>query len=175
MPKRLRIFISSPADVANERLRADLILDKLGQDYSRFFAIETYRWEHEAMLASQHFQDAIEPPSRFDIVVMIVWSRLGTSLPERTAVREYRGIDDRAPVTGTEWEYEEALNAARRRGSPDLLAFRKISVAPIDPLDPTAQERAFAQQFWAPADRVNHRWRRRGSFRAYLNRSVSAG
>jgi WD40 repeat protein len=155
MPQRLRVFISSPADVANERLRADLILDKLAQDYSRFFAIESYRWEHEAMLSSHHFQDAIEPPSRFDIVVLILWSRLGTLLPEKTSVREYRGIDDRVPVTGTEWEYEEALKAARERGAPDLLAFRKISGAAVDPLDPDAQARAFAQ-----LNALNEFWRR---------------
>jgi len=91
MPQRLRIFISSPADVPDERLRADLIIDKLSQDYSRFFTIEPYRWEHEAMIASKHFQDAIEPPSAFDIVVLILWSRLGTPLPEKTAKSEYRG------------------------------------------------------------------------------------
>jgi hypothetical protein len=45
--RRLRIFVSSPTDVPDERLRADLIVDKLSQDYSRFFTIESYRWEHE--------------------------------------------------------------------------------------------------------------------------------
>ena len=145
MPKRLRIFVSSPTDVPDERLRTDLIVDKLSQDYSRFFIIESYRWEHEAMLASKHFQDAIEPPSAFDIVVLILWSRLGTPLPERTAEREYRGIDGRAPVTGAEWEYEEALKAAREKQAPDLLAFRNISPTPIDPRDPEAQTQAIAQ------------------------------
>jgi hypothetical protein len=86
MSQRLRIFVSSPGDVPDERLHADLIVDKLSQDYSRFFNIESYRWEHEPMLASGHFQDAIEPPSAFDIVVLILWSRLGTPLPERTAI-----------------------------------------------------------------------------------------
>ena len=145
MLQRLRIFVSSPADVPNERLRADLIVDKLAQDYGRFFTIESYRWEHEAMLASAHFQDAIEPPSAFDIVVLILWSRLGTPLPEKTAEREYRGIDGRAPVTGTEWEYEEALKAAREKKAPDLLAFRNISPAPIDPRDAAAQAESMAQ------------------------------
>jgi WD40 repeat protein len=145
MPQRLRIFVSSPADVPNERLRADLIVDKLTQDYGRFFAIESYRWEHEAMLASAHFQDAIEPPSAFDIVVLILWSRLGTPLPEKTAEREYRGIDGRVPVTGTEWEYEEALKVAREKKAPDLLAFRNISPAPIDPCDAGAQAASMAQ------------------------------
>jgi WD domain, G-beta repeat len=145
MAQRLRIFVSSPTDVPDERLRADLIVDKLSQDYSRFFAIESYRWEHEAMLASKHFQDAIEPPSAFDIVVLILWSRLGTPLPEKTVEREYRGIDDRAPVTGTEWEYEEALKVARTKGAPDLLAFRNVSPVPMDPRDRDAQDKTNAQ------------------------------
>lgn len=153
MPQRLRIFVSSPSDVRDERLRAALIVDKLSQDYSRFFAIEAYRWEHEAMLASAHFQDAIELPSAFDIVVLILWSRLGTPLPEKTTEREYRGMDGRAPVTGTEWEYEEALKVAREKKAPDLLAFRNISPAPIDTRDPAAQAASMAQlaalnQFW---------------------------
>ena len=118
MAQRLRVFVSSPGDVPDERLRADLVIDKLAQDYSRFFVLESYRWEHEPMLASGHFQDAIEPPSAHDIVLLILWSRLGTPLPEKTAVREYRGIDGRVPVTGTEWEYEDALQAARERGAP---------------------------------------------------------
>jgi hypothetical protein len=97
------------------------------------------------MLASGHFQDAIEPPSAFDIVVLILWSRLGTPLPEN-----YRGIDGRAPVTGTEWEYEETLKVALERKAPDLLAFRNISPAPIDPREPdnqTAQVKAL-NAFW---------------------------
>ena len=77
------------------------------------------------MLASGHFQDAIVPPSESDIVVLILWSRLGTPLPERTEVREYRGLDGRAPVTGTEWEFEDALRASKQNGLPDLLAYRK--------------------------------------------------
>jgi hypothetical protein len=135
MPQRLRVFVSSPGDVPDERLRTDLIIDKLSQDFSRFFTIESYRWEHEPMLASRHFQDALDSPSHFDIVVLILWSRLGTPLPEKTAIREYRGIDNRAPVTGTEWEYEDALKAARARrarpaGVPQHLAGAGRSARP---------------------------------------------
>jgi hypothetical protein len=155
MAQRLRIFISSPGDVPDERLRADLIIDKLSQDYSRFFTIESYRWEHEAMLASKHFQDAIESPSAFDVVVLILWSRLGTPLPERTGEREYRGIDGRAPITGTEWEYEEALKAAREKQAPDLLAFRNVSKAPIDTRDSEARVKSIAQ-----LDALDAFWRR---------------
>src|ERR1700730_8939785 len=153
LSRRLRIFLSSLGDVPDERLQAGLVIDKLQQDYGRFFSLEPYRWEYEPMLASGNFQDVIEPPSAFDIVIMIVWSRLGTPLPEKTARREYRGLDGRAPVTGTEWEYEEALRAVRERGAPDILTFRNISPTPIDPRDPEAQNRSLAQltllnEFW---------------------------
>lgn len=157
---RLRIFISSPGDVPDERLRVGLIIDKLAQEFRRYFDFEAIRWEHEPLIASGHFQDALDPPSEADIVVLILWSRLGTPLPDKTAVREYRGLDGRAPVTGTEWEYEDALKSARERGAPDLLAFRNVSPAPIDPRDPDAQARSMAQ-----LGALNAFWRRHFSDR----------
>jgi hypothetical protein len=128
MVPRLRIFLSSPGDVGEERLRAHLVIEKLARDYQRYFKIEPFLWEYEPQLASKHFQDLVDPPSRFDIVLLFVWSRLGTPLPEKTELREYRGIDGRAPVTGTEWEFEDALQANRARGGkgpPDLLVYRR--------------------------------------------------
>ena len=125
MTKPFRVFISSPGDVAAERRRAALVIEKLAKDYVRYFDVKPYLWETEPMLASGTFQDAIVPPNRADIVILILWSRLGTALPES----KYRGIDGRAPVTGTEWEYETALSAQRQHGAPDLLAYRK-SMAP---------------------------------------------
>src|SRR5262245_4608280 len=120
----------------------------------RFFRIEPYLWEFEAMVASGHFQDSIEPPSAFDIVVLIVWSRLGTPLPERTKVREYRGMDGRAPVTGTEWEYEEALKAAQEAGTPDLLVYRSREDARVGTLDSVRRRQSIEQleeldRFWS--------------------------
>ena len=146
MRKTLRIFISSPGDVQEERLRAHLVVQKLARDYQRFFKIEPYLWEYEPMLASGHFQDAIEPPSQSDIMVLVVYSRLGTPLPERTATREYRGLDGRAPVTGTEWEFEDALDGHRKRGAPDLLAYRKIGDPQVSLSD--TGKRAEQEQQW---------------------------
>src|SRR5215469_8014341 len=125
MAKPLRIFISSPGDVVPERRRAQLVIEKLAKNYARYFTIQAMLWEVEPMLASGHFQDQITPPSETDIVVLIVWSQLGTPLPAKTATREYRGIDGRIPVTGTEWEFEDALAAQKMRGAPDLLAYHK--------------------------------------------------
>src|SRR5580698_8156996 len=138
--QKLRIFVSSPGDVKAAREIAALTIERLAQDYARFFDIVPYLWEYEAMVASGHFQDSIEPPSAFDVVVLIVWSRLGILLPPRTAVREYRGIDGRVPVTGTEWEFEEALQAAQRTGTPDLLVYRSLKPAAFDTEDPRSRE-----------------------------------
>ena len=154
MIKQLRIFLSSPGDVIATREIAALTIERLAQDYARFFRIEPYLWEYEAMVASGHFQDSIEPPSAFDIVVLIIWSRLGTPLPERTKVREYRGMDGRAPVTGTEWEYEEALKAAREVGTPDLLVYRSREDARVRTLDSERRRKDIEQleeldRFWS--------------------------
>lgn len=155
MRQRLRVFVSSPGDVKAAREIAALTIERLAQDYARFFSIEPYLWEFEAMVASGHFQDSIEPPSAFDVVILILWSRLGTLLPERTAVREYRGIDGRSPVTGTEWEFEEAFHAAKKTGAPDLLVYRNLQPAPFDTHDADRFEQQ-AQQLKA----LNGFWER---------------
>jgi hypothetical protein len=156
---RLRIFLSSPADVSRERLRTHLVIRRLAAEYRRYFSIEPSLWEYEPMLASRHFQDAIELPSSCDIVILTVWSRLGTPLPEKTSVREYRGIDGRAPVTGTEWEFEEALKANRAtggKGPPELLAYRRMGRV-VTVLDDPALHAEAVQQFEA-LERFWRRW-----------------
>ena len=167
MAKPLRIFISSPGDVIEERRRALLVVQTLAKEYARFFEISPVAWETEPMLASGHFQDNIIPPSRTDIVLLILWSRLGTPLPERTETREYRGIDGRAPVTGTEWEFEDALAAhkASLQGVPDLLAYRKKSRPKADftsvgDLELLARQWQMLETFW------NRYFVGRGEFRA---------
>lgn len=146
MPKPLRIFISSPGDVSAERRRSALVVESLKKEFARFFDITAYLWEHEAMLATGHFQDVIEPPSQSDIVVLILWSRLGTPLPEKSGTREYKGIDGRSPVTGTEWEYEDALAANRAKGAPDLLVYRSNREPQISLRDPN--KKALAEGQW---------------------------
>ncbi len=154
MVQPLRIFISSPGDVPNERLRAALVIGRMKREFARFFSISAVLWEYEPMLASGHFQDIVDAPSNADIFVMILWSRLGTPLPERTDKRDYRGLDDgRTPVTGTEWEFEDALAAHRRRQAPDLLVYRKTAkgiaeFAGADDLDAAARQKRALDIFW---------------------------
>src|SRR5215831_16470434 len=182
-PERLSVLISSPGDVEEERRRAALVLGRLRREFQRFFDLSPILWEYEPLLASGHFQDCVEEPSAVAIVVVILWSRLGTPLPERTARREYRGTDGRVPVTGTEWEFEEALrhNEQTRAASsdgigvPELLVYRKDIPGEVRGRSAAEMERAVAQMralegFWE-----RHFETREGQFVAAHYRFTSLG
>lgn len=119
----IRIFISSPADVRPERLLAERIIARLDREFAHHFHVEAVLWEREPLVATHHFQDPrnIPEPHGTDIVVVILWSRLGVPLP----ADQYLGPISGKPVTGTEWEFEDALKAARENGIPELLLYRK--------------------------------------------------
>jgi tetratricopeptide (TPR) repeat protein len=149
--QRMRIFVSSPGDVLAAREMAAQTIDKLRQEYASRLAVEHYLWEYEPMLASGHFQDSIEPPRNFDAVVIILESRLGTPMPER-----FHGIDGRTPVTGTEWEFEDALDGSRNSagGLPHLLVYRSRRKIQLDPWDIRTRQETLQQidaldKFWS--------------------------
>jgi hypothetical protein len=77
----LKVFVSSPGDVAEERLIAKRVLDRLATEFAPDARIESIFWEHEPLLASGTFQTQIIRPAETDIVICVLWSRLGTRLP----------------------------------------------------------------------------------------------
>ena len=98
MSQNLHIFISSPSDVTPERLIAKRIIDRLAREFEHHCNIEPVLWERQPLIATEHFQKTIEPPpSRTEIVVIIIWSRLGTPLPKD----EFPGAVSGSEVTGT--------------------------------------------------------------------------
>ena len=120
--RRLRIFISSPGDVGQERLLATRVVERLQGEFTGYVELEPILWEHEPLRASDHFQAQILPPSECDIVVCILWSRLGTRLPA-----QFQREDGTLYASGTEWEFEDAMRAFRERGTPDILVYRKTA------------------------------------------------
>jgi hypothetical protein len=102
------------------------------------------------MIAGGTFQDIIVPPSQADIVVVILATRLGSPLP----ADRYRGRDGRAPVTGTEWEYEDALREFERtRDKPEVLVFkregrRRVSFASGAEFDVAVEQVKALDAFW---------------------------
>jgi formylglycine-generating enzyme required for sulfatase activity len=143
--RKIHIFISSPSDVRPERLKAEQIIARLDREFAYHFHVEAVLWEREPLVATRHFQDPknIPEPHGADIVVVILWSRLGLPLP----ADEFRGaVSERSPVTGTEWEFEDALAGARERGVPDLLLYRKTAPITANLDDAAALEERMAQR-----------------------------
>jgi tetratricopeptide (TPR) repeat protein len=125
MPPRYRIFISSPSDVFAERERVERVIARFNGEFGGGI-LEAVRWEHSYYTASHTFQDQILLPSEADLVVLILWKRLGIELPP-----DYRRPDGTTP-TGTEYEFENAMEAAKAKGAPDVLVYRKVAPVLLD-------------------------------------------
>lgn len=120
--KTLQFFISSPGDVFEERAIANRVIERLQSEYIGKVVLEPVLWEHEPLVATSTFQHQIVKPSDTDVVIAILWSRLGTRLP-----KEFVREDGSRFESGTEFEFEEAIEGFRRNGKPDLLVYRKTA------------------------------------------------
>ena len=140
MKTTVRIFISSPSDVEVERQVALQVIQRLGRQYANSLTLKPILWEREPLLASEHFQDALDPAIA-DIMVCIVWSTLGSPLPDR-----FQGVDGRTGLTGTEWEFEYGLKAHDETGQPLLLVYRKTASVMTDAKDSELTKKITRQQ-----------------------------
>jgi tetratricopeptide (TPR) repeat protein len=120
--KTLKIFISSPGDVFEERAIAHRVIDRLQSEYVGRIVLESVLWEKEPLLATGNFQEQIVKPSQTDVVIAILWSRLGTRLS-----KDFTRADGSRYDSGTEYEFEEAIEGFRKNGKPDLLVYRKTA------------------------------------------------
>ncbi|MEX2124361.1 MAG: tetratricopeptide repeat protein [Woeseia sp.] len=137
---KLRIFISSPGDVFEERAIAERVIQRLQSEYVGRVVLQPVLWEHEPLVATANFQEQLVRPSETDVVVSILWSRLGTRLP-----RGFTREDGSRYDSGTEFEFEDAIAGFRERGKPDLLVYRKTA-PPSVRLDDEAELLARLQQ-----------------------------
>lgn len=146
-----RIFLSSPGDVAEERLVARRVIGRLQGEFAGQVAIDPVFWEHEPLVASASFQDQLPHPADADAVVCVLWARLGTRLPPG-----FRKPDGTSYASGTEFEFEDALAGLRRHGRPALLVYRKMAPPLLD-ADDDAQSLERLQQKQA-LDAFVKRW-----------------
>ncbi len=118
--KRVRIFVSSPGDVRAERKITEDVLSFLQAEFSSYLCIDPLFWENEVQFAHNDFQTNIEPPSQSDLFICILWSRLGTRLhPEK-----YTRPDGTPYMSGTEFEFEDAIAAFKKTRFPHLMLFK---------------------------------------------------
>jgi hypothetical protein len=120
--KVFRIFISSPGDVGIERQYAMSALSGLSAWFGEQVDIEHLFWEHLPLNSAQgDYQENIPEADKFDLVICLLWSRLGSKLnPER-----HKRSDGSAYSSGTEYEFEQALRAYESKGSPRLIVYRR--------------------------------------------------
>jgi hypothetical protein len=126
-----RVFLSSPGDVKKERELATQILQELNHTalLQGKVIFDIVAWDKPgasvAMEANLIPQEAINQglpkPSECDIVVVIFWTRMGTPLP----FPDYKKTDEEPFLSGTEWEYEDALGAFRKQRKPRILVYHR--------------------------------------------------
>jgi hypothetical protein len=137
----LTIFISSPGDVVKERETAARVIATLKNEFSTSCQIQPYFWEYEPMEATKDFQDNIPSTALFDIVVCILWSRLGSRLHSK-----HRKPDGGLYASGTEYELETARIANQQFNKPIILVFLNRT-EPMFPARPRELREDLIQQF----------------------------
>jgi hypothetical protein len=161
-PLHIRVFLASPGDVADERALARQVLERLPYDplLRGQVTIEPVAWDQPGagvpMLATMTPQAAIEAglpkPSECDIVVVIFWARMGRPL----SLKEDRKPDGSPYLSGTEWEYLDALKAAEQSGVPEILVYRRTEPYPLFPGEPDFDDKLsqwkHVQSFFAAFD-----------------------
>ncbi|MCG2633538.1 MAG: response regulator [Gammaproteobacteria bacterium] len=123
----LKVFISSPGDVIPERRLCRSVLTQLNAEYAGQLRLIPVLWEEEPLQASDTFQAQIISPKETDIYIGIFWSRLGSPLPEQIT-----RADGSRYLSGSEYEFEEAIEGNRESGSPELLFYRKTAPAMVE-------------------------------------------
>ena len=146
VPQRVRLFLASPGDVSEERRQVEQVARKLANEsrYRDAIHLQVIGWDQPGMQitmrAGETPQDSVTDqlplPSECDIAVVILWSRIGTPLPETKRKR-----DGGRYLSGTEWEYEDALQGFKTRGSPEVWLYRRNEEPKIGLKDPEKAEK----------------------------------
>lgn len=118
---RIRVFLSSPGDVEAERDVAERVVARVAASWSAHVDLVAERWERKYFDASTGFQEAIEAMGAFDIVLAILWKRIGTPL----RLDMYQRADGSAYESGTTFEIETALAAREQVGKPETFFLKK--------------------------------------------------
>ena len=143
--KIIHVFLASPGDVGEERAFVRQYLESvLPQSalVAHRLVFDVVAWDHPAsstpMPAHLSPQEAVirfkRAPADCDIVIVILWGRLGTHLDPAALSKP----DGSRYLSGTEWEYENAFNATPR---PDILVYRRSDPVLIDARDPARAEK----------------------------------
>lgn len=132
----VKIFISSPGDVGAERDIAERVINKVGKEFQARWRLQAIRWDKDsegvvldARIPPQEAVNRKLPlPSECDIVLVVLWSRMGTPLDPSSKKKG----DGSAYLSGTEWEYCNAQEERRPDGKPAIWVYHRDQPIPDD-------------------------------------------
>ena len=114
----LRIFLSSPGDVATQREVVRATIDALNKDplLAERGRFEVVAWDTPGaavpLSGGRPPQDSVNAylplPRECDLTIVLLWGRIGTPLPPAN-----RRADGTTYASGTVWELEDARNGGR--------------------------------------------------------------
>ncbi len=148
--RQIKVFISSPGDVIPERQIAKMVLGRLNEEYAGRALLVPILWEEEPLLVTETFQAQIHPPHETDIYLGVLWSRIGSPLPD-----SIRREDGTLYESGTAFEFEDALAGHQSTGKPEMLLYLKTGfpevsledrAAVLDRLDQIDRLNAYREQ-----------------------------
>jgi WD40 repeat protein/serine/threonine protein kinase len=177
--RTIRVFLSSTGDVQKERILAERVIRSVAAELNipvgaavstcQRLAEESgepktdpkshtglvlcpYFLDYQRFQSNIAWQTQIPSAADFDLLVSILWSRLGTLLAPALAMP-----DGSTPGSGTEYEIAWALDQAKRnRGAPLLHVYRNCAT-PTPPLEPKEERDAFIRQ-WDAVQEFFARW-----------------
>lgn len=145
--QRVEVFISGPADVAEERQLAVAVVERINRlSYVRNrFALIPHSYDTGAPAVVGHGPQTVVNEYMLrareaDIFVCILWRRFGTPLEDPETGQRF--------ASGTEYEFSDAWRGMQARGLPRILLYRCTRGAEGQP-DPRqgAQVAAFFRRF----------------------------
>lgn len=153
----VRIFISSPSDVVEEREAARQVVAKLQRFYRDGVELRPVLWEDLPLQADSSFQEGIDfvlhGKHQIDIAIFILWSRLGSPIGG-----PLRRSDGSPYNSGTEREFDLMLAARQQTGGerPQIVVYRRHDDAgfkkllvghPVDELKELVNQRTLLDSF----------------------------
>ncbi|MEY2605972.1 MAG: hypothetical protein QOH31_3788, partial [Verrucomicrobiota bacterium] len=104
--------------------------------------ISPYFWEHQDSKAEPEYCEHILNPGQYDLVINILWSRLGTRSASMFVMP-----DGNPPRSATEYEVAWVLDQSKRTpGFPGLHVYRNRAT-PAAPLEPKEKRENFCRQW----------------------------
>src|SRR5258706_7584489 len=184
--RTIDIFVSSPADVQKERAVAEQLIRSVAAEFNlpinvsysnplrgskeedeinverEDFGDESTLvlcpcfWEYPE-LEGDNFLEQIPNTGQYDLVICILWSRLGTALAQKCVMP-----DGGRPRSATDYEVAWVLDQSKRTpGFPGLHVYR-IQATAAAPLEPKEQRESLCRQ-WDAVQAFLAAWKKNGA------------